>query len=45
MKDNIFYTILIIVCIIGFICTGILVKYTIDLTKNASLTAFISNEE
>ncbi len=45
MKNNIFYTIVIIVCLIGFIVTGNLVKYTIDLSKQSSITAFISNEE
>lgn len=45
MKNNIFYTIIIIVCLIGFILTGSLVKYTIDLSKQSSITAFISNEE
>lgn len=45
MKNNIFYAIVIIVCLIGFVVTGSLVKYTIDLSKQSSITAFISNEE
>ncbi len=45
MKDKIFYIIVTVVCLIGIITTGILVKYTIDLSRNLSITAYISNEE
>ena len=45
MKEKIFYIIVTVVCLIGIILTGILVKYTIDLSQNLSITAFISNEE
>lgn len=45
MKDKIFYIIVAVVCLIGIISTGILVKYTIDLSRNLSITAYISNEE
>lgn len=45
MKDKIFYIIVIIICLIGLISTGLLLKYTIDLSKELSITAFISNEE
>ena len=45
MKDKFFYIILAIVCLIGIIITGILVKYTIYLRDELSITAFISNEE
>ena len=45
MKDKIFYIIVIIICIIGVISTGTLVKYTINLKKSLSITAYISNEE
>ena len=45
MKDKFFYIILAIVCLIGMVITGILVKYTIDLRDELSITAFISNEE
>jgi len=45
MKDKIFYCIIVIICLIGIVSTGLLVKNTIDLSKNLSITAFISNEE
>ena len=45
MRDKIFYIIIIIVCVIGIVSTGLLVKYTIDLSKSLSITAYISNEE
>lgn len=45
MKEKIFYIIIIIICLIGIVSTGLLVKYTIDLSKNLSITAYISNEE
>lgn len=45
MKNNIFYTIIAIVCLIGFMITGMIVKYTIDLSNKSSITAVISNEE
>ena len=45
MKDKFFYIILAIVCLIGIVITGILVKYAIDLRDELSITAFISNEE
>lgn len=45
MKKKIFYIIITITCLIGIISTGLLVKYTIDLSKNLSITSYISNEE
>lgn len=45
MKDKIFYSIIVIICLIGIVSTGLLVKYTLDLSKNLSITSFISNEE
>lgn len=45
MNDKIFYTIIVFVCLIGLISTGYLVKYTIDLSKQLSITSYISNEE
>lgn len=45
MKDKVFYIIVTIICLIGIISTGILVKYTINLSRNLSITAYISNEE
>ncbi len=45
MKDKTFYTIIIIICLLGVLLTGKLIKYTIDLSKKLSITAFISNEE
>ena len=45
MRDKIFYSIIIIICLIGIVSTGLLVKHTIDLSKNLSITAYISNEE
>lgn len=45
MKDKIFYIIIMIICLLGIIGTGLLVKYTIDLSRNLSITAYISNEE
>lgn len=45
MKDKFFYMIIAIICLIGVATTGLLVKYTLDLSKNLSITAYISNEE
>lgn len=45
MKDKVFFIIVTIICLIGIISTGILVKYTINLSRNLSITAYISNEE
>ena len=45
MKNKIFYTIIVVICLIGFIITGFLVKYTLDLVNQSSITAVISNEE
>ena len=45
MKDKTFYIIVTVVCLIGIIATGMLAKYTIDLSKELSITSFISNEE
>ena len=45
MKDKIFYGIITIICLIGILSTGLLIKHTIDLSKNLSITAYISNEE
>lgn len=45
MKNKIFYSIITIICLIGIVSTGLLVKHTIDLSKNLSITAYISNEE
>ncbi len=45
MKDKIFYIIVAIICLIGIVSTAILVKYTINLSKQLSITAYISNEE
>ncbi len=44
MKDKVFYIILTIIILIGIFLTGMLVKYTLDLSQNLSITAFISNE-
>ena len=45
MKDKIFYSIITIICLIGIVSTGLLVKHTMDLSKHLSITAYISNEE
>lgn len=45
MKNEIFIIIITIICLIGIGSTGILVKYTMDLSRNLSITAYISNEE
>lgn len=45
MKEKVFYSIIAIICVIGIVTTGLLVKYTIDLKDNLSITSFISNEE
>ena len=45
MKEKIFYLILILISVIGCIFTGLHVKYVIDMSKDMSITAFISNEE
>lgn len=45
MKDKTFYIIITIICLIGIVSTGLLVKRTIDLSKHLSITAYISNEE
>lgn len=45
MKKEIFYIVVIIICLVGMISTGLLIKYTIDLSKNVSITSYISNEE
>lgn len=45
MKDKIFYIIITIICLIGLILTGLLVKYTINLSRSLSITSYISNEE
>ena len=44
MKDKTFFIIVAIICLIGVVTTGILIKHTIDLSKNLSITSFISNE-
>ena len=44
MKDKIFYIIITCICLIGVVGTGLLVKYTNDLSKKLSITAYISNE-
>lgn len=45
MKDKLFYSIIVIICLIGIVSTGLLVKHTMDLSENISITAYISNEE
>lgn len=45
MKNKVFYTIITIICLIGIVITGLLVKYTIDLSRDLSITSYISNEE
>ncbi len=45
MKNKIFYSIVTIICLIGIVSTGLLVKHTLDLSKNLSITAYISNED
>ncbi|MCR5187020.1 MAG: hypothetical protein K6D97_07925 [Clostridia bacterium] len=45
MKDKMFYSIVIVICFIGIVTTGLLVKYTVNLSKHLSITAYISNEE
>lgn len=45
MKNKIFFIIITIICLIGIVSIGLLVKYTIDLSRNLSITAYISNEE
>ena len=45
MKDKVFYIIITIICLIGIVSTSFLVKYTIDLSRNVSITSYISNEE
>ena len=45
MKKEIFYIVVIIICLMGIISKGLLIKYTIDLSKNVSITSYISNEE
>lgn len=45
MKDKVFYSIITIICLIGIVLTGLLVKYTVDLKENMSITSYISNEE
>ncbi len=44
MSEKQFKIILIAIMLLGVITSGILVKYTIDLSKKASITAFISTE-
>ena len=45
MKDKVFYIIITIICLIGIVSTSFLVKHTIDLSRNLSITSYISNEE
>lgn len=45
MKDKVFYSIITIICLIGIVLTGLLIKYTVDLKENMSITSYISNEE
>ena len=45
MKDKVFYSIIMIICLIGIVLTGLLIKYTADLKENMSITSYISNEE
>ena len=45
MKNKVFYIIITIICLIGIVSTGFLVKHTIDLSRNLSITSYISNEE
>lgn len=45
MKDKVFYIIITIICLIGIVSTVFLVKHTIDLSRNLSITSYISNEE
>ena len=45
MKDKVFYIIITIICLIGIVSTFFLVKHTIDLSRNLSITSYISNEE
>ena len=45
MKDKFFYIIIAVICLIGIISTGLLIKYTMDLSQKSSITAYISNEE
>ncbi len=45
MKDILFYIIVVILCLVGIITTSCLVKYTLDLKENLSITSYISNEE
>lgn len=44
MSEKQFKIILIAIMLLGVITSGILVKYTIDLSKKSSITAFISTE-
>lgn len=44
MKDKIFYIIVSIVVAIGITTSVALSMYTINLSKSASITAYISNE-
>ena len=45
MKNQTFYAVIAIVCLIGILSTGLLVKHTVDLSQNLSITAYIANEE
>ena len=44
MRDKIFYVIITIICLIGITSIGCLLKYTIELSRDLSVTAYISNE-
>ncbi len=45
MRDKFFYSIIAVICLVGMVLTGLLIKYTIDLRENMSITSYISNEE
>lgn len=45
MNDKKFYIIILIIIFLGLITSGILIKYTMDLKENVSITSFISTEE
>ena len=45
MDENKFNKIVCVIMIIGIICTGVLIKYTVDRYKELSITSFISTEE
>ncbi len=44
MKDKLFYILVTIIVVIGIATTLGLAIYTINLSKTASITSFISNE-